>query len=1126
MTVRNRELIFSPSYLPQSALAIATGCGWSGDETVRIDWLRDDSGFPQFFDVNVDAFGCLQGANQIPDEPLLLFGPMVVTGTGQTTGAQASGTLTITHEGTAAFGDLFGLVGESTPLVLSNWPAGSDLLSLHWDASDGTETRFEVISVDSSGMLTLGVDVPAVLPPLAYVDVLIEGEGFSETLSLYIGDNAQIEVESPTDVDGLLNMTGSGWGGGTAITLSIYHHYLAEIDVFHTLTTFAHSEEAWDDLYIGNYTLNANGSDGRSATSTFTIENNAALVTDRIPTRCDPHMHVGGTGFASNVNISFKLESGDGTPLQSLVQRKYSRTNFNLLFSDIGTLFEPNNSYQIRALAQSGHEAVTASFLYTEELQVVSLNHPDQVVNGDGFYSISGFCPYESTDLYLNRIHTDTRLAGLTMDSTGQRAGGRLTFSETLAEGAHTLIAIGEDGSVATYPFTIVPKPPIQVEDEYGVPVVGAQVYHKGVLLGETDGLGQVDATAVQKGDLLFARKQVDTRRNDYSGYYARVYITSLSRVNGELHPSTAGDVFFEQRLILRPVQTQIGFELDVSIEWNASISYTNELSEAFRSASDLLYDASDGQLFFERVNISDNKAGWSTTDMRVHASNVEWPHARLAGIQEEDGWIMVGRNNGTCSLDKVDHRCPRPISPTLWTTDNSIGTLVHEFGHYGLNIFDSYIGYDADDEEYKVKCTSVISGTPSSDVAATLMAHHWYATEFAMRGVAGLWSNECTTAHHFQERGVSDWETILVEYQDDENDWRLVAPLAPAAGPTAVPAPSMTRVTVNNANDSNVCPSIPVIARDRRQRPAAYVQVYLNKLSGQRLYQGLTDQNGLIEIIGAESGDSWALTTRVAGGVLLFNQAALNCNTRVLDAALTYATLDPVPLAVETVVEPIRADQARFQISVDRSLLATMMASLIVDDGDGSNETIPLTLTPTESGYEVIYRLPDDVADRRGLLVLAIETVNGESFELVRPYQIDTLDVGRIPFGSGSFELERLAGDVSLVAISQVQADALPPTDYRFVGDAYRVAEYATSRARSRYRVAFYVATDQDDSDFGEAQVVQWIDGEWVMLATSVDLEHGRISAVGDGSGDFAIVVPDDSADSYQIYLPLALKP
>ena len=53
------------------------------------------------------------------------------------------------------------------------------------------------------------------------------------------------------------------------------------------------------------------------------------------------------------------------------------------------------------------------------------------------------------------------------------------------------------------------------------------------------------------------------------------------------------------------------------------------------RRASDFFYDAGDGQLFLDLVEIWDNRVRFNEADMHVYANNQVWPQAHVGGIEE-----------------------------------------------------------------------------------------------------------------------------------------------------------------------------------------------------------------------------------------------------------------------------------------------------------------------------------------------------------------------------------------------------------------------------------------------------------------------------------------------------------
>ncbi len=420
----------------------------------------------------------------------------------------------------------------------------------------------------------------------------------------------------------------------------------------------------------------------------------------------------------------------------------------------------------------------------------------------------------------------------------------------------------------------------VLVQDEEHTPLPDAQVFHNQHLVGVTGASGTLVVPDLQAGDHLVARYQV-TEVASAKGHHSqdadqnwayRVYITSLDipRV-GEPAPFTVADPNVDQVLTVTRTNTLIGFNILVSVEWDADAAFLLQLRQGFELASPYLYDASDGQMLFERVSIVDDGLAWNDADYQIRATNRRRPSAYVGVIphgNQPNRHTYFGRFwGGNIGV------------PGAWTNYLAYRTIIHEFGHYGLGLLDSYYYYQnfpANTVMLNGACTSVaikFNATPGTN--ATLMDYQYNATEFAMRNVPGMWSNACELTHQYQVDGSSDWETILLFYADKQNParWTLNTPATHGgvvAGPTAIPVAAWVWTEVGNSARTPICNVAPVIQALQGATVVPTATVTLHRSgTGRIIAQGTTDANGRVTILGAGPGDRVHFTGATAAGTV-----------------------------------------------------------------------------------------------------------------------------------------------------------------------------------------------------------------------------------------------------------------
>lgn len=249
------------------------------------------------------------------------------------------------------------------------------------------------------------------------------------------------------------------------------------------------------------------------------------------------------------------------------------------------------------------------------------------------------------------------------------------------------------------------------------------------------------------------------------------IYNTSWAPGTRQLHP-TAGDI------AVRTAWRLVLFDVAVSLEWTPPVTspYTTEMRTGFLHAADYLYDLTEGQMSFGPFDLTVGGAGWESADVRVRAANDYRPTAQVGGMVGQPirytaptgkqpvfspGEIWVGRYwNGRDGADPV---------AGAWTTPAAYRTLVHEWLHYALFLYDEYQDLN-DDGRVETYCTcrdlptltdiadaNLCQGSTTA-LAASALAYHYTATE--------LWQADtpstCTHSDHYFVHGESDWATLV----------------------------------------------------------------------------------------------------------------------------------------------------------------------------------------------------------------------------------------------------------------------------------------------------------------------------------------------------------------------------
>lgn len=504
----------------------------------------------------------------------------------------------------------------------------------------------------------------------------------------------------------------------------------------------------------------------------------------------------------------------------------------------------------------------------------------------------------------------------------------------------------------------------IRVIDDRGATVSKADVYVNGRLRGRTDASGNlVLPNGLAMGDRLVARKvwrQTATPRD----WIYRVYVTSL-RVR---HDQDGNNVQLSQQLVTDPELVQVvrverrntlvGLNLRASIEWDATTLDFRRYQARLYDLSELLYNATDGQMLVEQVSLADDGLWWDEADLQIYANLNQASNASVDGLFNDRGHIRLNPNDA-----------------------HFVGTLLHELGHYAFGVLDEY--EDAAGEN------DTSNGPPctlNSDDTQPPYADGFGKDSCFMRGAregAGGKNQKKLCSMHPDnphapgtEQGPVDCWTELVDRFGDSAKWRLQTPVSRNAIVDRLPDSGLmlrgsepppgddqrplsfvpvldwkTTAREVPANHPNLCDQLVLRAR-YHSSVVEGAHVVLLTAEGRRIYQGRTKVTkpyrlnygvqtgpGEVPIRGAHLGDhldaylplgglSFAfdrVQVGVCGGTVVANLERVEVDPRELDDWLHKFVRDPV-------VRPLWPGERKAIASADGRVRLVMQ--------DGSIET------------------------------------------------------------------------------------------------------------------------------------------------------------------------------------------
>ncbi|MEM7134504.1 MAG: cadherin-like domain-containing protein [Chloroflexota bacterium] len=276
-------------------------------------------------------------------------------------------------------------------------------------------------------------------------------------------------------------------------------------------------------------------------------------------------------------------------------------------------------------------------------------------------------------------------------------------------------------------------------------------------------------------------------------------------------------------KVIIRDEWPLILFDVAISLEWTADDPiFESDLANGLHQASANLADLTDGYMAFGLYTISEGGENWNVADLRLHAANDLRPLAFVGGIVTETVSYTTGspytKTDGTTDNLTVNFAPAAAYFGRAWDGNNGhtgkwsdaegFRTIVHEWLHYALFLYDEY-GHTVIDETTgnprTAYCTcSILSTEPGSEgkihfcyendmgdsqnpASVSAMAFHYHASE--------LWHNldseepdgACTNSAQYAVHSEADWQTLEKWYQIQGLDPASIgiAPLrSPSNGP------------------------------------------------------------------------------------------------------------------------------------------------------------------------------------------------------------------------------------------------------------------------------------------------------------------------------------------------------
>ncbi len=694
-------------------------------------------------------------------------------------------------------------------------------------------------------------------------------------------------------------------------------------------------------------------------------------------------------------------------------------------------------------------------------------------------------------------------------------------------------------------PFRMATPWYVHVVDGRGQPVANAELYVGGDFITSTNRAGLVGPQLLvqQQGKPVVAlslqQEQLSPRRPGDWSY--RTYQSTM-RWQPNSQPITVPlSMTGEVRLTTTITMPLILFNLVVSLDWPADITYTQDLALAMHQASDYLFDLSDGQMAFGDVSIYTDAQQWSSADIQISAKNTVRPNSAIGGIAMSDpaAVIQLGRawsgKNGNSGN---------------WKEQDGYRTITHEFGHYGLHLYDEYFGYIKNPDGSlgavipNLSCTGGERRVQSDATNASAMDYQYTSSELSDQGLPGkLWTtDDCeltaqwlrTAQDQNVQKNESAWDTIYRVYSGPQ--WQIVKPSDRKGiftGPTDIPVglPDWPRLTISSTSSAGPTRLLTIIGPEG---PMPNVGVSLYKANRSVIIdQGRTTNNGQLLIFGASTGDSLqALTLNggLTGRVEIDESSAftltLGAVTHLPNIAGFLAMFDApvsgapyvriIPESTHTTSEGVHL---LFTASnFDPPAHTQSGLALIVSDAEGTNTRFTQANYSTTADQYIgelsFFSQPGDNQ------VQVIGTVNNRLYQLQSTYQLQriTNESGQSIFSNdGQLSLfinpRTFGGEATNLIITTNNTSPGPiPAGQRMLGAVYEITadgSAAILNPPAALTLGFEAELLHDDETTENIDVFWWnsVNQRWQSLNAAIDAKHNTANSLMQSLGAFVIM-------------------
>jgi len=315
---------------------------------------------------------------------------------------------------------------------------------------------------------------------------------------------------------------------------------------------------------------------------------------------------------------------------------------------------------------------------------------------------------------------------------------------------------------------------------------------------------------------------------------------------------------------------SEFRYNLVVSIEWDADVEYIRSVERGFRNLANYLYDVTDGQVRLDTVMIYDDQDHWLDADIRIRASNTQWPTGSINGIHLPGlGDVVTFPRKWYGDGDDTRNGTYLETPPIDFSTPANYRQMAHELGHY-------LFGFD---EEYEFADGLGHCGAVSNYGFMDYPYSGGGAYSSEMSNPESYIAPECQNTFQYQRYLQSCWEHFETDFEGLYGPNSIFAPIitpaergaAPFVGPNDdfnalnYDVGALVQFPVSHTGPTAF--TLDVVTHDWQLNPLAKIDVVLRHPTVGRayydIYQGQSSDlnlpntpGGGIYVLGAKTGD------------------------------------------------------------------------------------------------------------------------------------------------------------------------------------------------------------------------------------------------------------------------------